>query len=84
MYVERVNDESEQRKQEHEANWDRTRVLWSVLMNANFKKQGGGKFTPEDLIKLSFDKVLDQQKPDLEMFEKLVKKHGKRKKKNVK
>jgi hypothetical protein len=53
-------------------------------MNANFKKNGGGKFSPEDLIKLSFDEKQVKEKPSLETFERLVEKHGKRKKKNGK
>ena len=51
-------------------------------MNANFKKTGGGKFTPQDLIRLSTDKEeAVQEKPTLETFERLAKKHGKRKRK---
>jgi hypothetical protein len=69
-----------------EMEWSRTRELWVALMNASFKKQGGGKFQPTDLIKLSFDKnkSIQQEKPSLETFERLVQKHGKRKKKNGK
>ena len=61
-------------------------MIWVALMNAHFKKQGGGKFLPEDLIKLSIDKKTSEviEAPSLEVFEKLVQKHGKRKKKNGK
>lgn len=80
---------SKQRRKEElkeEREWERTREIWLPLMNANFKKQGGGKFEHSDLIKLSFDKKAPahQEKPTLETFERLAKKHGKRKKKNVK
>jgi hypothetical protein len=52
-------------------------------MNANFKKKGGGEYSPQDLIRLSFDgPEAEVAKPSLETFEKLAAKHGKRKKKN--
>lgn len=79
---------SKQRKKEElreEKEWERIRELWVPLVNAHFKKPGGGKFEATDLIKLSFDKktATHQEKPTLETFERLVSKHGKRKKKNV-
>jgi hypothetical protein len=51
------------------------------MMNASFKKKGGGEYTPQDLIRLSFDgPETEPVKPNLEIFETLVAKHGKRKK----
>lgn len=80
---------SKQRKKEElreEKEWERVRELWVPIVNAHFKKPGGGKFEATDLIKLSFDKkaVAQQIKPSLETFERLAKKHGKRKKRNGK
>lgn len=73
----------EKEEAQDEKHWLRFRIGWAAFMNAHFKKQGGGKFEGTDLIKLSFDKNQNtqQQKPSLETFERLAKKHGKRKKK---
>lgn len=83
MYVEKAKEEQKQRNDSEEMEWHRTRLIWTVLMNANFKKQGGGKYSPQDLIRLSFDDKKSEgpiEKPTLETFERLVAKHGKRKK----
>jgi hypothetical protein len=59
--------------------------MWAAFMNAHFKKQGGGKYLPTDLIRLSFDKKEEQvEKPSLDVFEKLVERHGKRRRRNGK
>jgi hypothetical protein len=82
LCVERAQDDAAIRRETDEAHWDRTRIMWTAFMKANFKKKGGGEFLPQDLIKLSFDKdVPEAEKPNLETFEKLVEKHGKRRKK---
>lgn len=81
MYVERANDEANEKHKQNEIEWDRTRSLWVPFMKANFKKKGGGEYVPEDLIRLSFDKkVAVAEKPTIETFERLVSRHGKRKK----
>lgn len=51
QYVERFSYQSEVRNEQEELNWARTRILWSIIWNTNYKK----KVKPQDLIKLSFD-----------------------------
>jgi hypothetical protein len=79
MYAERAKEDSHLRRQEDEAHWQRTRSLWEPFMNVHYKKPGGGKWTLQDLIKLSTDKdepVQVQEKPTLETFDQLTAKHG--------
>ena len=54
LLVERYNKQAEKEKNEWETRWEQTRQLWLPLVS-NFKKEGGGKFTSQDLIKLSYD-----------------------------
>jgi hypothetical protein len=48
----RFDKEREKELFHWESDWDRTRQLWNVFVNAHSKK----KFRPQDLIKLSWDK----------------------------
>lgn len=45
-----------------EMQWARFRSIWHPLMNMAYKKEGGGKYEPTDLIKLRFD-VVEEIKP---------------------
>lgn len=82
MAIAREKHAAEEHKQELE--WLRTRALWVPIMNANFSKNGGGKYEPADLITLKLDKTnkVTSEPANLETFEKMVAKHGKRRKKN--
>lgn len=80
MYMEIAKEQRDADALKEEMEWERVRSLWVPFMNANYKKKGGGEYVPTDLITLSFDKEGEVTKPTLEVFEHLVSKYGKRKK----
>lgn len=58
-----IKDKRDEEELKQEFEWARTRSLWLPLMRAHFKKEGGGDYEPQDLIKLSFDKTSASDKP---------------------
>ncbi len=52
LYQLRVEDEANIERDKEEGHWARFRIQWAQYHNAHSKKS----VTPEDLIKLSFDK----------------------------
>jgi hypothetical protein len=68
LYIERARRRSKRESIREELAMNRTRILWAPLMNAiRDHKRKKTPFTPQDLVKLSFDQVQEEQvtvKPD--------------------
>lgn len=72
LYLIKLREEQRQKERELKLEWDYKREIWSVLMNAFFKKKAGGKFKGNDLITFGFDEkeVSEMRTPDMDAIKK--------------
>jgi hypothetical protein len=55
-----------------ECEWERTRIIWSVLTNGLFNVPKGSRVKPTDLIKLSYDKPAEVKLSPAEVSDDLI------------
>ena len=82
MCMLQIHVQNKRRQEDKELSMELTRQFMALFANAN-KGKNSKTIHPHDFWKLSYDEQMTpSEAPTLEAFEKLVAKHGKRKKKN--
>lgn len=82
MCLLQIYKNNKRRQEDHELSMELTRQFMALFANANRSKTTK-PFMPQDFWKLSYDtQITPSEAPTLEVFERLVAKHGKRKKTN--
>lgn len=85
LYLLKLREEQKQRDHEFKLEWDYKREMWSVMMNAFFKKKAGGQFKSTDLIKFHFDdkETSSMRVPDMDSIKRRLGSKIKKKKSGV-